>query len=124
MLAGWLCFTPGTPMNHDLDALINDFANRSFRDFADQDYISARIAYRNKFDQQFRWCSLQAIEKYLKAILLYNRKSSKDVKHDVNSALHRVQEINDLEFSVPPDVETFIDFLSTYGEDRYRRTRT
>ena len=98
---------------------INDFANRSFRDLADQDYISARVSYRNEFDQQFRWCSLQAIEKYLKAILLYNRVSSKRLGHDLNKALQRVQGIADLEFSVPADVEEFVDYISVYGADRY-----
>lgn len=98
---------------------INDFANRSFRDLADQDYISARIAYRKEFDQQFRWCSLQAMEKYLKAILLYNRVSSKGLRHNVGEALKRVKGIEDLEFSVPSDVEQFIDYISIYGPDRY-----
>lgn len=98
---------------------INDFANRSFRDLADQDYILARIAYRKEFDQQFRWCSLQAIEKYLKAILLYNSVSSKRIRHDLIKALNRVQSIADLEFSVPSEIETFIQYISDYGADRY-----
>jgi len=101
------------------DPFIYDFANRSFRDLADQDYISARVAYRNEFDQQFRWCALQAIEKYLKAILLYNHVSSKSLSHNLNDALHRVQSIKDLEFSVPCDVEEFVDYISVYGVDRY-----
>jgi hypothetical protein len=103
--------------NHD--PYINDFANRSFRDLADQDYISARVAYRNEFDQQFRWCSLQAIEKYFKAILLYNRISTKGLGHDLNKALQRVQGITDLEFTIPADVEEFVDYISVYGADRY-----
>ena len=98
---------------------INDFANRSFRDFADQDYISARVAYRNEFDQQFRWCALQAIEKYLKAILLYNRISSKGLGHDLEQLLKRTQSVTDLEFTVPADVEDFIEYISIYGADRY-----
>lgn len=98
---------------------IYDFANRSFRDLADQDYVSARVAYRNEFDQQFRWCALQAIEKYLKAILLYNRVSAKGLGHDLSKALRRVNGVIDLEFSVPSDVEKFIDYISVYGADRY-----
>lgn len=80
--------------NHE--PYINDFANRSFRDFADQDYIMARIAYRKEFDQQFLWCSLQAIEKYLKAILIYNRVSTKGVSHNLVKALSRVKNIPEL----------------------------
>lgn len=99
---------------------INDFANRSFRDFADHDYIMARIAYRKEFDQQFRWCSLQALEKYLKAILIYNRVSAKGVGHNLVEAVNRVKKINDLEFSLPSsDTENFIKYISTYGADRY-----
>jgi len=104
----------------DNQPFINDIANRSFRDFADQDYITARIAYRKEFDQQFRWCSLQAIEKYLKAILLYNHVSTKNIGHDLKKALQRVYNINDLEFSLPSsDVEDFIKYISEYGADRY-----
>ncbi|MEQ8693975.1 MAG: HEPN domain-containing protein [Gammaproteobacteria bacterium] len=99
--------------------LINDFATRSFRDYADQDYISARVAYRNEFDQQFRWCSLQAIEKYLKAVLLFNQRSAKGLGHNIDKALRRVISIDDLEFTVPDDVMEFVEFLSVYGPDRY-----
>ncbi len=99
---------------------INDFANRSFRDHADQDYIMARIAYRKKFDQQFRWCALQSLEKYLKAILLYNRVSTKGIRHDLVEGLDRVKQIADLGFSLPSsDTEDFIEYISVYGADRY-----
>lgn len=99
---------------------INEFANTSFRDFADQDYISARIAYRMEFDQQFRWCALQAIEKYFKAILIYNRRSAKGLGHNLEMALERVTEIPDLGFSLPArDSEELVSFLSRYGTDRY-----
>ncbi|MBB3190600.1 hypothetical protein [Halomonas cerina] len=99
---------------------INDFANRSFRDLADQDYIMARIAYRKEFDHQFRWCSLQALEKYLKAILIYNRVSARGLGHNLDKALVRVQDIEDLEFALPSsDVESFIEYISRFGPDRY-----
>jgi len=70
------------PTNVDLRPYIYDFATRSFRDLADQDYITARIAYRKEFEQQFRWCALQALEKYLKAILIFNSVSAKGLGHD------------------------------------------
>ena len=80
----------------------------------------ARIAYRKEFDQQFRWCSLQALEKYLKAILIYNRVSAKGIRHDLVEAVRRVKSIDDLDFSFPSsDMEKFIEYLSTYGSDRY-----
>ena len=58
-------------MNTEI-SLIN-FANRCFRNIADKDYIAARLCYRNGLVPQFHWQALQAIEKYLKAILLINR---------------------------------------------------
>lgn len=104
----------------DKNALINDFANRSFRDSADQDYILARIAYRREFDQQFRWCALQALEKYFKAILIYNRISTKKLGHNIEKALRRLEAIEDLEFSLPSqNTRDFITYLAEYGPDRY-----
>lgn len=104
----------------DNQLFINDFATRSFRDYADQDYIMARIAYRKEFDQQFRWCSLQSIEKYLKAILLYNSKSAKNLGHNLEKALTRVKAIDDLNFAFPAkDCDEFVTYLTQYGADRY-----
>ncbi len=99
---------------------INDFASRSFRDYADQDYIMSRIAYRNEFDQQFRWCALQALEKYLKAILLYNNCTAKGIGHNIVKGINRVKRIPDLDFSLPStDTEEFVEYISVYGPDRY-----
>lgn len=56
-----------------LDRRINDFASRSFRDMADRDYIAARLACRAELMPQCLWSAQQAIEKYLKYILLVNR---------------------------------------------------
>ncbi len=55
------------------DILLNDFAIRSFRETADCDYIAARLSFRAGLVPQFLWQSLQAIEKYLKCILVLNR---------------------------------------------------
>src|SRR5882672_10776278 len=49
---------------------INEAA-RALRDQADLDYISARHLYRLGFGDQFMWQAQQAIEKYLKATLLF-----------------------------------------------------
>jgi len=66
----------------NIKPLLNDFATRSFRDVADQDYIAARLSYRHGLIPQFHWQALQALEKYIKAILLYNRIKAKDINHD------------------------------------------
>jgi len=99
--------------------LINDFARRSFRDIADQDYISARVNYQANLPEPFLWCSLQAIEKYLKAILLFNDHSAKNLSHDLERSLSRVLTINDIDFDIPDDVKHFIRYLNTFGANRY-----
>ena len=77
-------------LDEEKDANLNDFAKRSFRDVADQDYIAARMSYRANLREPFLWSSLQALEKYFKAILLFNRESSKGVSHKLDEALKRV----------------------------------
>ena len=99
--------------------LINDFAEHSFRDVADQDYISARMNYKTKLREPFLWSSLQAFEKYLKAILLFNKVSSKNISHDLNKGLALVENIRDISFSIPIDVKEFINYINDYGTNRY-----
>jgi HEPN domain-containing protein len=100
-------------------AFIIAFATESFRDTADQDYIMARLAYRLQLDTQFRWNSLQAVEKYLKAILLYNGESAKNIGHSLIRALDRVRGIPDLGFGIPEGTMAFIEYLNNFGDDRY-----
>jgi hypothetical protein len=42
---------------------LDDFAIRCFRDIADGDYVSARMAYRAQLTVQYLWAGQQAIEK-------------------------------------------------------------
>lgn len=104
-----------------MDELVlkNEFARRSFRDVADQDYIAARLSHRAHLREPFLWSSLQAIEKYLKAILLFNNKSSKGVGHNLEEALHRVKCIEDIAFFIPDEAQKFIQYLNEYGANRY-----
>ena len=98
---------------------INDFATRSFRDVADQDYIAARMSYKAQLREPFLWSSLQAIEKYLKAILLFNGKSAKGLGHKLIKSINRVEGITDIGFNLPDDVQKFIAYLDEYGANRY-----
>ena len=100
-------------------AKINDSITRSFRDVADDDYIAARALYRIRLDQQFLWSALQAVEKYLKAILLYPKVAIKDVGHDISRALEKVRSIPDLKLQISGIVENFVRQLGAYGVDRY-----
>lgn len=104
---------------NDKDAGINSFISMSFRDVADLDYIAARTCYRYGLDLQFLWFSLQALEKYLKAILLYNRQDTKQISHNIIIAVEKVKEIQDIEFDVPRDVEDFIEHVDKNGKFRY-----
>ena len=106
-------------MDENTRARIIDFGNRSFRDVADRDYISARILYRYGLGPQFLWSALQALEKYLKAILLYSDASSKTVGHDLEAAFAKVTSIKDIPFRFPKDVEEFIVYLNGEGANRY-----
>ncbi|OJS98199.1 HEPN domain-containing protein [Marinobacter nauticus] len=99
-------------------ALINDFATRSFRDIADQDYIAARLSYRHGLYSQFHWQSLQALEKYLKAILLYNRVKAKDVSHDLDKAIKYTKKLP-FPLKRSPITDEFIKHLSDFGRFRY-----
>jgi hypothetical protein len=53
-----------------VDASVDLFIDKSFRDAADEDYIAARTVSRLGLNRPFLWSSLQAVEKYIKAILL------------------------------------------------------
>ncbi len=101
-------------------ALVNGFIERSFRDVADQDYIAARTVHRHAgLDLQFLWLAEQAVEKYLKAILLYNRRSAKRVGHNLRKAYAEILKIQDIPFDFPDDVQEFINYLGDYGPNRY-----
>ncbi|MDO9469954.1 MAG: HEPN domain-containing protein [Nitrosomonas sp.] len=98
--------------------LINDFATRSFRDIADQDYIAARLSYRHGLYSQFHWQSLQALEKYLKAILLYNRIKATNINHDIECALEHTKKLP-FEILRSNSTNDFIRHLSNFGRFRY-----
>ena len=102
----------------NINVLLNDFAIRCFRDIADQDYIAARMSYRAQLIPQFLWSSLQAVEKYLKAILLLNRIPAKDVSHDLAKALKYSQKLK-FTIRLSPSSDKFIEYLDTFGRFRY-----
>ncbi len=104
-------------MNITTRSLYVQFVNRAFRDTADRDYVAARMLYRNQLGPQFLWSALQAIEKYLKAILLFNDQTSK-AGHDLR-ALYKKCVDSMTEFKIPQDVCGFIEYLNDQGCDRY-----
>lgn len=104
------------------EVLLNDFAIRSFRDVADYDYICARMAARSTLIPQFLWLALQALEKYLKCILLLNRIPAKQVRHDVGLGLLLARKHAPFEIRLSKGSEDLIAHLDTYGRFRYLET--
>jgi len=95
----------------------NEFARRCFLVPADYDYISCRTLYRNECFDQFLYLGHQSIEKYLKAILLYNNISSKDGRHDLERLLKKCLQIG--HFQIDKDLENFIKNFNGYDDIRY-----
>ena len=54
-----------------------------YRDSADEDYLIARRSAQSKLSRPFYWNALQALEKYLKCILLLNDRSIDSYSHDL-----------------------------------------
>lgn len=113
-----MSFAPYRSEEDKLDRYLNSFATQSFRDQADRDYISARLACRYELFPQFLWSSQQAIEKYLKAILLYNRIKATKVGHDINSAMRLAAGLP-FKIELSDRSKTFVELIATYGEFRY-----
>lgn len=107
--------------NDYIERCINSFATQSFRDQADKDYILARLACRYELYPQFLWSSQQTIEKYLKAILLYNRIKAKNVRHNLLEALELTKKLP-FNIELSSRSKDFIKHLSKYGEYRYLDT--
>ncbi len=99
--------------------LLADFISASLRNQADRDYISARALYRAELFHNFLWPSLQAVEKYLKGILLFSYRSVKNYDHKLEQLLAATKDLPSLDFSVPPEVEEFITRLTWNAGDRY-----
>jgi len=106
-------------IDDDLRCDYVSFINRSFRDIADNDYIAARLLYKNRLGFQFLWSASQAIEKYLKAILLYNGRSTKKFSHQLLKLLRETEKLNNIRIDYPEDVSKFIEYLDRQGNNRY-----
>jgi hypothetical protein len=99
--------------------LINDYAQRSLRFTADEDYIAARMSYKVGLIEPFLWSGLHSIEKYLKALLVFNKRPAKGFKHDIVKLLNAVKGIGGLDLRLPAKTESFINYINEFGENRY-----
>lgn len=99
-------------------ALINDLAIRCFRETGDGDYIAARLAMRVGLPVQFLWSALQAVEKYLKCILVLNRCSAK-TGHDLQKALDAIHRELPFRINLSVDEQAVFQHIDEAGENRY-----
>lgn len=110
-------------MSYPMQILINDFAIRSFRETADKDYITARMAYRGRLIQPYRWSALHCLEKYVKGILLLNRVPAKKLKHRVLEGIEMLKQHGRVELDISDATTDFIKKLEeTSADDRYYLT--
>lgn len=101
------------------DLLFNEFLRRSFRDNADRDYVAARMLYRCRLFSQAQWSALQALEKYLKHILAFNRISAKGLGHDLRKSLIRADEKLPFDLWFDHSSRELLNHLDDVGENRY-----
>ena len=106
-----------------LEEFLTCFAN-SLRDMADGDYIIARMAFRAKIFPHFFWSAHQAMEKYLKGILLFNRIDAQNVSHSLSCALNLVPPQFELECGSKRYIDRIdgIGMFSRYPESSYNVT--
>jgi hypothetical protein len=104
--------------------LLDDFAIRSFRDTGDEDYICARMAFRAALVTPSLWASQQAVEKYLKCILLLNRIKAPKVFHDLGKALGKIEGSGKVSLNLTAPTRQFIEYLDDCGRFRYQEIST
>src|SRR5216683_5315717 len=105
-------------------AVLNEYASL-FKDIADQDYISARSNYRLRLREQFFWAGLQALEKYLKGILLFNQRSIVQYRnHDLSAVCKAVETIPWIDLCWPATLEKTLKRFRELGDNRYLSTDT
>lgn len=107
----------------DLTVRLNQYASL-FRGLGDEDYISARSNYQLRLREQFFWAGLQALEKYLKAILLHNGRSTLTYGHNLPKLSEAVRQIRYLNYAIPSESEAFLKRLCDLGDNRYLSTDT
>jgi hypothetical protein len=71
-------------MSEHLDVLKNNIVTQMFVDTADQNYLIARWAYHRGMFIDFFWNAVHSLEKYLKASLLLNGRSSTKSSYNKN----------------------------------------
>ncbi len=80
------------------------------------------MAARTRLFPQFLWSSLQALEKYLKCILLLNRIKATNLGHKIGAGLTLISSKAPFQLLLKQHSLDFIQHLDTYGRFRYLET--
>lgn len=119
-----------------LRVALNSIASEAFRDQADRDYVLARAAWKLRLRDQFLWSAQQAIEKYLKGVLLFDGQSARYIPssgkrrreygHSLTALSAAVDALPGYQTTHPSSWQNFIDRLEHMGQNRYltRNART
>jgi hypothetical protein len=67
----------------------------------------------------FLWSAEQAIEKYLKCILMLNRLKTQDLGHDIQKALWRINSMGPFQIKLRGSEQAVFDHIGEWGGDRY-----
>ena len=112
-----------------LGSLLRTYAQRVFLNQGDLDYVAARSLYRLSLREQFYWTALQALEKYFKAILLFNFRSARFIDkespekgefgHDLEKLCRAVREIGCLRFAPTQRYLRLLEYFTAFGNNRY-----
>lgn len=126
-----------SPLKMKVDERKSDLIKRLFVATGDQDYVTARWAYSHCMFHIFYWCSAQAIEKYGKAILLYQDISIANYGHDI-IRIYDTLKHSDQKGTIPEIIELpeseamgrpswhkkhmslFVDYINEYGSPKNR----
>jgi HEPN domain-containing protein len=106
-------------MDEKTVGIFSIWVQHSYRDLADKDYLAARILNKHELYQVSAWSSLQALEKYLKGVLLFSFHSTKEYRHDLNRLWKAVEMLPILKAEIPSDCIDFLEYLTTQGANRY-----
>lgn len=86
----------------DLYAEKHSIVDELFIKTADDNYVTARWCFHQNLNVDFFWLAVHCVEKYLKAVLLINGKTSLGYRHDINKLYAAVRTFaDDLLPSVP-----------------------
>lgn len=127
-----------TPLEMTLEERKIELALRMFVNIADQDYVTARWGFQHGLFHTFYWSGAQAIEKYLKAAILFRGESVENYGHNLKSLFARVRHLTSADdlpkkLKIPKttargremwngkSIEHYVGYMNVYGspDNRY-----